>query len=369
MTFNVLFDYGELNFERQAINHLKGTEPMSSPTLTRLSQQIMENPDSDVSYDDCCRMAVASDNAIELMMCANVIRNAFKGNTIFTCSIVNAKSGSCSQDCTFCAQSAFHNTGVRQYPMLSAKELVHTAKEMHQAGATKYSFVTSGLAPDDKGLTIIETATRTILQETDLGVCASLGMLTPEKAGRLKAGGVTTYHHNLETARSHFDQICTTHAYDTDIETVKTARAAGFNVCSGGILGLGENWEQRVELAFTLKELGVDCIPLNFLNPIPGTRLEHQPLMTPMDALKSIALFRLINPTKDITICGGREVTLKDYQSWIFLAGANGFIVGNYLTTGGRSADLDIQMVHDMGLEVQPETAADNPLKRPAEDG
>jgi biotin synthase len=321
-----------------------------------------------MSYDDFCRLAVEPDNAIELIMCANTIRQAFKGDSVFTCSIINAKSGSCSQDCAFCAQSAFHNTGVRQYPMLSAKELIDSAREMHQAGATKYSFVTSGLAPDDKGLETIKTATRTILQETDLGVCASLGMLTPEKADKLKAGGVTTYHHNLETARSHFDKICTTHTYDTDIETVKTARAAGFRVCSGGILGLGESWNQRVELAFTLKELAVDCIPLNFLNPIPGTRLEHQPLMTPMDALKSIALFRMINPTKDITICGGREVTLKDYQSWIFLAGANGFIVGNYLTTGGRSADLDIQMIHDMGLKVQQNPSSEKTLTSSAED-
>lgn len=326
---------------------------MLSPTLIRISEILMEDADYDVSYNDFCQLANEPDNAIDLMMCANKIREMFKGDTIFTCSIVNAKSGSCSQDCAFCAQSAHHQTGVRQYPMLSAEELISTARDMQAAGATKYSFVTSGLAPDDKGLDTIADATRTILRETDLGVCASLGMLTPEKAKRLKTCGVTTYHHNLETARSYFDRICTTHAYDTDIETVRNARAAGFKVCSGGILGLGESWEQRVELAFTLKKLAVDCIPLNFLNPIPGTRLEDQPLMTPMDALKSVALFRLINPTKDITICGGREVTLKDYQSWIFLAGANGFIVGNYLTTGGRSTELDMQMVRDMGLTVQ----------------
>jgi len=326
---------------------------MFNPKLIRLCEDIMKNAGHPASYDDFCELAAGADNAVDLIMCANRVRERYKDRKIFTCSIINAKSGSCSQDCAFCAQSAYHNTGVKTYPMLSAEELADTARQMQKAGASKYSFVTSGLAPDDKGLQIIGEATETILSETDLGVCASLGMLTPAKAERIRAMGITTYHHNLETARSFFDQICTTHDYEDDIETVKIARAAGLKVCSGGILGLGESWEQRVELAFTLKKLDVDCIPLNFLNPIAGTRLEKQPLLSPMDALKSIALFRLINPGRDITICGGREVTLKDYQSWIFLAGANGFITGNYLTTRGRDAAMDMEMIRDMGLSVQ----------------
>lgn len=326
---------------------------MFNHTLIRLCDDIMENPDYPASYEYFCELATASNNAVDLIMCANKIREKFKDSRVFTCSIVNAKSGSCSQNCAFCAQSAYHKTGVKTYPMLSEEELVETAKEMQQAGATKYSFVTSGLAPDDKGLNTIGRATEKILRETELGVCASLGMLTPARAQQLKDMGITTYHHNLETARSFFDQICTTHDYEDDIETVKTAKAAGLKICSGGILGMGESWQQRVELAFTLKELEVDCIPINFLNPIPGTRLENRPLLSPMEALKSVALFRLINPTKDITICGGREVTLKDYQSWIFPAGANGFITGNYLTTHGRSAEMDMEMIRDMGLTIQ----------------
>ena len=175
-------------------------------------------------------------------------------------------------------------------------------------------------------------------------------MLTESMARRLKEGGIVVYHHNLETARSFFDQVCTTHPSEDDVETVKMAKAAGLKVCSGGILGLGESWEQRVELAITLRDLDADSIPINFLNPIAGTRMAERPLLLPMEALKCIALFRLINPRKDITICGGREVTLRDLQSWIFAAGANGMLVGNYLTTQGRDIKADMEMIRDLGL-------------------
>ena len=210
--------------------------------------------------------------------------------------------------------------------------------------------VTSGYMLTEKEIESISNAAAIIKKKTDLSVCVSLGMLTEPMILQLKESGVTTCHHNLETARSYFDQICTTHDYDEDIETIKLAKSAGLKVCSGGILGLGETWEQRIELAFTLKELDVDSIPINFLNPIPGTRMENRPLLPPMEALKSIALFRLINPGKNITICGGREITLRDYQSWVFMAGANGLMVGNYLTTQGRSIKMDMNMIKEMGL-------------------
>jgi biotin synthase len=177
-----------------------------------------------------------------------------------------------------------------------------------------------------------------------------LGILAEPTLRELKESGITTYHHNLETAGSYFDQICTTHAYDEDIETVRLAQSAGLSVCSGGIFGLGETWGQRVELAFTLRELNVDSIPINFLNPIPGTRMESRLLLTPMEALKCIALVRLVNPEKDITICGGREVTLRDCQSWFFIAGANGLMVGNYFTTQGRSITMDMDLIREMEL-------------------
>ncbi|HYA04033.1 MAG TPA: biotin synthase BioB, partial [Syntrophobacteria bacterium] len=210
--------------------------------------------------------------------------------------------------------------------------------------------VTSGYALTEDEMETVTRVAATLQSTTDLKVCASLGMLTEAAAKRLKASGVSRYHHNLETARSHFDQICTTHDYDEDVETVRVAKAAGLEVCSGCIMGLGETWEQRVEIAMTLRDLDVDSIPINFLNPILGTRMEKRPLLSPTEALRCIALFRFMHPQRDITVCGGREVTLKDFQSWVFLAGANGLMIGDYLTTKGRSAAMDIEMIRALGL-------------------
>jgi len=325
---------------------------MLNKTIAGIIEKIIEDAKNAISYDQACELVTFQDGTIDLIMFAHNIREKYKKNNVFTCSIINAKSGFCSEDCAFCAQSAHHKTGVETYPMLSEEELVDTALRMEEAGATKYSMVTSGFMLKENEIETISNAAATIKSKTDLAICASLGGLTASMARQLKESGITTYHHNLETARSYFDNICTTHDYEEDIQTIKIAGSAGLRVCSGGILGLGESWEQRVELAFTLKALDVDSIPLNFLNPIEGTRMEARPLLPPMEGLKSIALFRIINPEKDITICGGRERTLKDFQSWIFLAGANGLMVGDYLTTKGRNTAMDIDMIEDMGLRV-----------------
>ncbi|MCK4619478.1 MAG: biotin synthase BioB [Desulfobacterales bacterium] len=323
---------------------------MFDKTLISITEKIIKDPGYSISYEDACKFADSRDNAVDLIMCANKIRDKYKKNNVFTCSIINAKSGRCSEDCAFCAQSAHHKTGIETYPLLDAEKMVNNSMLMEEAGATKYSMVTSGHSLSSGEIDSIGHAAEEINKKTDLLVCASLGQLTEPVAIRLKEKGVTTYHHNLETAGSYFDQVCTTHEYDEDIQTIKMAKSAGLKVCSGGILGLGETWAQRVELAFTLKELNVDSIPINFLNPIPGTRMENRSLLPSMEALKSIALFRIINPDKDITICGGREKTLGDFQSWIFMAGANGVMIGNYLTTKGRSAKMDMDMIRQMGL-------------------
>ncbi len=267
----------------------------------------MKDAQISISYEEACELAAFPNDSIELITCAHKIRDKYKKNNVFTCSIINAKSGFCSEDCAFCAQSAHHKTAIETYPLLSEEDLVNSAIRMQEAGATKYSMVTSGFMLKDNEIETIARAASIINKNTDLTICASLGGLTEPMARQLKESGITTYHHNLETARSHFDKICTTHDYDEDVATVQIAQSAGLKVCSGGILGLGESWEQRVELAFTLKELDVDSIPINFLNPIPGTPMETRPLLSPMEALKCIALFRIINPEKDITICGGRE--------------------------------------------------------------
>lgn len=304
------------------------------------------------SYEEACALAhLPEENTFDLLACAHKITRAFKGNRITLCAILNAKSGFCTEDCTFCAQSSHHQTGISTYDLKSEDFMVTDAIGRREAGATRFSMVTSGLMLTEEEIATICRSTERIKENTDITVCASVGTLTPERARALRESGVSVYHHNLETARSFFDQICTTHDYEDDINTLKLVKEEGFRVCSGGILGLGESWEQRVELACTLRDLDVEGIPLNFLNPVPGTKMENRRLLSPMEALKSIALFRFVNPDRDIFICGGREVTLKDYQSWIFIAGANGCMVGNYLTTQGRSVEMDLEMIRELGLK------------------
>ncbi|MDA8404297.1 MAG: biotin synthase BioB [Desulfobacteraceae bacterium] len=314
--------------------------------LQSLTENILRNPDTLISRKDALALTrFSGDDILGLLACAHKITAENLPEGIFTCAIINAKSGLCSQDCAFCAQSAHHKTDIRTYPLLNKNDITEQAMAMAEAGATYFSMVTSGERLTDHEIDVICAATSEIKRKTSLTACGSLGLLTPAQAKRLKTSGMTNYHHNLETAESFFPSICTTHTYAENIKTLKAAASSGMHACSGGIIGLGESWEQRVELAFTLKELGVHRIPINFLHPIPGTWLEHQPPLSPMDALKAIALFRFIHPKTDITICGGREHTLKDYQSWIFMAGANGVMIGNYLTTQGRDMDMDMAMI------------------------
>ncbi len=315
-------------------NHLRKKAPLPLPTTEELLSRITE-PDQEI---------------FDLLALANGLRRHYKGDGVFTCGIMNAKSGRCSENCAFCAQSAHHHARVDIYPLMPKEKIVAAARALSDAGALRFSMVTSGFRPTAEELETIYEAASAIRAQTGLEVCASLGTLTAETAQSLHQSGVTNYHHNLETARSHFDQICTTHAYDADIDTLILAKKAGMQVCSGGIMGLGESWDQRLEMARTLKEADVDCIPVNFLNPIAGTPFENRPLLDPMTALKCIALFRIVNPQKDIVVCGGREVTLKEFQSWIFMAGASGLMVGNYLTTCGRSIDIDMEMIAQQGL-------------------
>jgi len=326
---------------------------MLNKKIAIITEKIIENAKYPLSYEQACEIATIPDGTMDILMSAGKIRDKFKKDKVFTCSIINAKSGFCSEDCAYCAQSTHYETGVKTYSMLSVEEIVATAIQMQEAGATNFSMVTSGFMLEDKEIETVANAASAIKNKTDLTICASLGGLTEPLARQLKESGITNYHHNLETARSHFNEICTTHDYDDDIQTIKIAQSAGLRACSGGILGLGESWEQRVELAFTLKDLDVDSIPLNFLNPISGTPMENMPLLAPMEALKIIALFRMINPEKDIPICGGRERTLRDFQSWVFMAGSNGLMIGDYLTTAGRRSEMDMEMIGDRGLIVK----------------
>jgi biotin synthase len=280
------------------------------------------------------------------------LRDHYHGRKVELCAIVNAKSGRCPEDCSFCAQSAHHQTQIETYPLMDPSQILVRAREAEAMGARRFSIVTSGKALNEREFTEVIESLRRMQEETKLTLCASVGMLTQGRARQLKDAGLDRYHHNVETAFSFFPRICTTHRYEEDLDTLRAAKEAGLEVCSGGIFGLGESPEQRLELAYTLKEMAVDSVPLNFLNPIAGTPLAKAQPLTPLELLKFVALFRFILPDKEIRICGGREFGLRDLHPLIFWAGANGIMIGNYLTTRGRNHQADLQMIRDLGMEV-----------------
>lgn len=307
-----------------------------------------------LDFEDAGKILAASDEDIfHLLASANDVRRHFKGDRVDFCGIVNVKSGACSEDCAFCAQSAHHDTDSLVYPLISVSDVVERAHAIEASGANKLCYVTSGpgIETEDELDKACESVSA-IARETSLDRCASLGALDRSQLERLKAAGLQSLHHNLETAESHFDNICSTHSYADRITTVNLARDLGFYVCSGGIFGMGETPRQRIEMAFALRELDVDSVPLNFLNPIPGTRLENAEPLSPMEILKTIALFRFVLPDKDIRVCGGRERNLRSLQPLMYVAGANCTVLGNYLTTPGRDSGEDLAMIADLGLSA-----------------
>lgn len=291
----------------------------------------------------------------ELYAAAAEVRVEWKGNFVNTCGISNAKSGRCPEACSFCSQSAHYSTDAPKYALKKVEEMVEEARSAWQNGVREFSLVASGRAMTNRAeIDTLKAALTAIQAETGMQTCASLGLMTKEALAELKAAGLESVHHNLETARSHHANIVQTHSYDDEVETIKAAKSLGMYTCSGGIFGMGESWAQRVELAMDLRELDVDSVPLNFLNPRPGTPLGDQHDLSAEDCLKIIALYRLVLPTKDLIVCGGRGVNLQERQSEIFRAGANGVMLGNYLTTAGREAELDLDMIEADGLVIRP---------------
>jgi biotin synthase len=286
----------------------------------------------------------------ELFSCANRIREYFWENFIDLCSIINAKSGACPEDCGFCAQSIRYNTKVEAYPLISLAKIIQRAEVAKRNGARRFCIVTSGKGINDSEE--LKTIAEGINQIRNLGLlpCATLGMLGEEELSLLKDSGLYRYHHNLETSEAFFPEICSTHTYQEKVKTIKVAKVLGLSVCSGGIFGMGEGWDDRIEMAFALRDLDVDSIPINFLNPIPGTPLQDMGYLDPIEALRIIAIFRFILPNKEIRICGGRNVVIRSLQPLIFLSGANGLLIGDYLTTPGRNQDDDLSMMADLGL-------------------
>ncbi|MGC9967042.1 MAG: biotin synthase BioB [Syntrophobacteraceae bacterium] len=280
---------------------------------------------------------------------ASTVRHRYFGNAIRLCSILNAQSGACSEDCAFCAQSSCHDTQIQTTPLCSKEGMANAFEEATELPVTHFGVVTSGGALSGHGIERVCSAVREN-RHARVDWCASLGCLDFEQLCALKEAGVKRFHHNLESAQSFFPQICTTHSWEKRLETLRNARKAGLEVCSGGIFGLGESLEQRVEFALTLEGEAVDSIPLNFLVPIPGTRLEGMETMKPLDILRIISMVRLTNPRAEIKVCAGR-VHLGDLQSMIFHAGANSMMIGHLLTVAGGEVDRDLQMLRDLEVE------------------
>lgn len=280
---------------------------------------------------------------------AGAIQTQYRHNHVDLCSIINGRSGRCPEDCKYCAQSACHRTDIKEYAFLPKEEIYAAAKKNQEAGLNRFAVVTAGRALTgvefDKAIDAFEM----MKKDLSIGLCASMGFLNAEQFRRLKKAGVTSYHHNLETSKRFFPYICTTHTYDDKIREIKLAQSEGLRVCSGGIIGMGETWDDRLDMAISLSELGIHSIPINILMPIPGTALEHQPRISGEDAMRTIAFFRYINPEADIRLAAGRKV-LPGNGAVAFRSGASATITGDMLTTSGTTIKGDFAILKSLGL-------------------
>jgi biotin synthase len=295
---------------------------------------------------------LASDDVMVLADCANTITRKFNGDTVDVEALINAKSGRCPEDCSFCAQSSFYDTGITKYPLLPKEVLVENAKKAMVSGATSFCLVCAYRDPPEKDFKQICETISEIRSKVDIEVNVSLGFMTPARAHKLKELGVKRYNHNLEAAESYFSKICKTHDFADRVNTAKIVKEAGLELCSGGIIGMGESRKQRLELAFSLASLQPEEVPINILIGREGTPMAGLQTIDPLEAIKTIAVWRFIMPRTILKIAGGREVHLKDKDRLALKAGANGIITGGYLTTGGNAPNKDIAMIREIGLKA-----------------
>lgn len=314
------------------------------------NRQLQDILTSFLQQDESAPFAAAANMPLLDLMALARLTTAAAKRRCFTCGIINVKSGACPEDCVFCAQSVHHAANAPIYPFLKPDELLFRVEAKLAAPHDYLGLVASGRALSERDFDRLCRSAQMITSRFAVRLCASIGSCGPERAGALKQAGFTSCHHNLETAPGYFDRICTTHTCAQRVETVRAARAAGLRVCSGGLFGLGETFEQRIELAMLLKELDVDSIPVNFLIPIEGTLLEKQAPLPAQEALRTIALFRLVHPDKDIVICGGRTHVLQSCKNMIFSAGANGVMLGDYLTRQGGVVSEDMREMLILGV-------------------
>ena len=335
--------------------------PSLPPALEAAGARLLEGG-RDIDRDLARELVQLPDADLPLLIgLAHRVRVARMGPAVEIESIVSAKTGGCPEDCAFCSQSARHDSGVERHPMLDTSRLVALARRARETGSTEFCIVVAVRGPDRRLLDQVCEVARAIRAEVGIEVDASLGLLRDGQAEQLAAAGVHRYNHNLEAGPRFFPRVCTTHTFEDRQATCRRVTAAGMELCSGGIFGMGESWDDRLDLAFALRELEAREIPCNFLDPRPGTPLQGREPLRPLDALRCTAMVRLVNPDAVVRYAGGRELVLRDLQSYAMVAGANGLIAGDYLTTLGRSAELDLAMLADLGM---PPAAA--PLTRGA---
>jgi biotin synthase len=291
------------------------------------------------------------DQLMDILSAANRIRLHYFGKTVQLYFLMNAKSGLCPEDCHYCSQSKVSDAPIPKYTILNRDKLLDGARVAAERQSKTYCIVISGRAPNEREIKAIETIVPEIKQKYGLNICACLGLLNESQAQRLAAAGVDKVNHNLNTSRDYYDKICTTHTFDDRMETLRNVRKAGLQLCSGGIIGMGERREDIVEMAFSLRELSVESIPLNFLHAIDGTPMEQKEYLSPRDCLRALAMFRFVNPSSELRIAGGRERHLRSLQPLGLLV-ANSIFVGDYLTTQGQPPHEDYQMIQDLGYEI-----------------
>ena len=296
-------------------------------------------------------LSLVNEDLVELKKAANEIRNRFCGQTFDLCSIINGKSGRCSENCKFCSQSSYYPTLINEYDLLDESTIQTMAQANENKGVGRFSIVTSGRKLEHEQFDRVVKIYQKLAQECRISLCASLGLLEWEQFKQLKQAGVCRYHNNLETSRNYFSQVCTSHTYDQKISTIKAAQKAGLEVCSGGIMGMGESWQDRLDLAFELKDLGINSVPINILNPIKGTPFEYLEPLSQADIERIFAIYRFILPQAVIRMAGGRGL-LSDRGVSVFQSGANGAITGDMLTTTGITINEDLDIIKELGFEV-----------------
>ena len=309
--------------------------------IIRLAEKVMDG--GQITPEEAGRLIRTKDEDTMLLLAmADKIRQKFGGSSVDFCAIINARSGHCQEDCKFCAQSGWYRTGAKVYRLLPEEQIIEAAKKAKAAGAVRNQDNPNEFEE------IIEIVKR-IRKEVGIEVCCSLGLISSEQALRLKEAGITRIHCNIETSPSYFPEICTTHTMEDKEDIISTAQKAGIRVCSGGIIGLGESLDQRVEMAFKLKEMHIDSVPLNILNPVEGTPFYDNRRPSALEILRTFAMFRFVLPKALIRTAGGREVNLRSLQAHALSGGLNGIMVGGYLTTGGRDPKEDLVMTADLG--------------------